>query len=195
MSKPTGTLSRSGTVETTTTTTTIAMSATHRWKTEPAGAPDSPAASSSSAGNSSAKTNPDAPSSIRNEASEQPAPSAHGKRVLIVEDDCMNARALRSIFTRKGCDVATVNTLKDAIPMLDARRDYIVLDLMLPDGDGLEVLKHVARGRSGMPPQRRASSSPPPSATRSAFAKSSSCNRIDCSRSRSISLICSTRSG
>ena len=72
------------------------------------------------------------------------------KRVLIVEDDRMNAAAMRSIFTRKGCDVTAVNTLQDAIAMLDGRRDYIVLDLVLPDGDGLEILKRV-RAHQGEP--------------------------------------------
>ena len=127
-----------------TTSFTGAVAASPAWKAEPIRAPDLPAASSSSAAgvhSPSGKTDPDARSRVR----QAPGPSSPPpcKRVLIVEDDDTNARALRSIFTRKGCDVLAVNTLKDALARLDGDADYIVLDLMLPDGDGAEILRRV----------------------------------------------------
>jgi CheY-like chemotaxis protein len=72
-----------------------------------------------------------------------PSTSPFRKRVLIIEDDLTHASALRSILTRKGCDVAAAATLADGVAMLASRPDFIVLDLMLPDGDGVEVLKRV----------------------------------------------------
>jgi CheY-like chemotaxis protein len=133
------------------------------WREMPARAPDRPASSPSSssssssggAGESSQKTDPDVRAQARTLADiQRPSPSA-ATRVLIVEDNHMSASALRSIFTRKGCDVAAVGTVKDALATLaDGRRDYIVLDLMLPDGDGLEILRRVQslygdRGKGG----------------------------------------------
>jgi len=69
-------------------------------------------------------------------------------RVLIVEDDVVSASALRSILTRKGCDVLTVSTVADALPLLAHPLDVILLDLMLPDGDGAAVLRELRRRNS-----------------------------------------------
>jgi len=69
-------------------------------------------------------------------------------RVLIVEDDAVSASALRSILTRKGCDVLAVTTVADALPLLALPLDVILLDLMLPDGDGVAVLRELRRRNS-----------------------------------------------
>lgn len=64
-------------------------------------------------------------------------------RLLLVEDDAATTRALRAIFTRRGWDVESVSTLEDAIALLDTLPDCVILDLVLPDGDGLEVLRTI----------------------------------------------------
>jgi CheY-like chemotaxis protein len=74
------------------------------------------------------------------------------KCVLIVDDDRMHASALRSIFTRKGCDVAVAVSVSDGIAQLASRPDYVVLDLMLPDGDGVEILARVRAQEAPVPP-------------------------------------------
>jgi CheY-like chemotaxis protein len=82
----------------------------------------------------------------------QPTPRTS---VLIIEDQRMHALALRSLFTRKGCDVVGVaDTVKDGIAMLASRPDYIVLDLTLADGDGVEILKRVRASEREMPSPR-----------------------------------------
>ena len=63
--------------------------------------------------------------------------------MLIVEDDLVSASALRSILTRKGCEVSLATTLAGALPHLADPPDVILLDLMLPDGNGAEVLRRL----------------------------------------------------
>jgi DNA-binding response OmpR family regulator len=67
--------------------------------------------------------------------------------LLLVEDDRPTYTALRSLFTRRGWDVTIAITVSQAIAALscpaDARPDAVILDLMLPDGHGEEVLRHI----------------------------------------------------
>ncbi len=67
-------------------------------------------------------------------------PDENRRRVLIVEDDVTSASAIRSILTRKGCDVAVAHTVHKGLNALNSDLDFVILDLMLPDGDGIEVL-------------------------------------------------------
>ena len=67
----------------------------------------------------------------------------------------MHALALRSLFTRRGCDVVGVaDTVKDGIALLASRPDYVVLDLMLADGDGVEILRRIRAHEPEMPSPR-----------------------------------------
>ncbi len=63
-------------------------------------------------------------------------------RGLLVEDDLPFATALLSLLKLRGYTMDTSQTLADAI---DKQRfaswDFVLLDLHLPDGDGLEFLK------------------------------------------------------
>ena len=72
-------------------------------------------------------------------------------RVLAVDDEPEILRTLRLILTGHGYDVITAETGEDALAAI-ARRlpDVILLDLMLPGIDGLEVITHV-RQRSAVP--------------------------------------------
>jgi two-component system, OmpR family, KDP operon response regulator KdpE len=69
---------------------------------------------------------------------------------LIVEDDTATADALRSIFVRKGCDVIHADTVHRGLKALLKHPDYVILDLMLPDGDGIEIL-HEVKATGGKP--------------------------------------------
>ena len=55
------------------------------------------------------------------------------------------AAALHAILTRLGWRVADVHTIGQAFIRLAEPFDMLILDLMLPDGDGLDVLRHVHR--------------------------------------------------
>jgi DNA-binding response OmpR family regulator len=61
----------------------------------------------------------------------------------LVEDDPATARALKGIFDRRGWDVVDTSTVADAMRLLDWKPDCVVLDLMLPDGDGTAVLARI----------------------------------------------------
>lgn len=61
--------------------------------------------------------------------------------ILIVDDSADITGALRVLFEETGNDVSVANTIRDAVAVADARTvDVMLLDLTLPDGDGLSVL-------------------------------------------------------
>ena len=61
--------------------------------------------------------------------------------ILIVDDSADVTGALRVLFEETGNDVSIANTIHDALAVADARAvDVMLLDLTLPDGDGLSVL-------------------------------------------------------
>lgn len=64
-------------------------------------------------------------------------------RFLIVEDDLATLYALRALFERRGCVVATARTVAEALASLEPVPDWIILDLYLPDGDGEDVVQWV----------------------------------------------------
>jgi CheY-like chemotaxis protein len=70
--------------------------------------------------------------------------TATQSRILLVEDDDVTARPLTKILNRLGYDVAQVTTLADALERLDDWAPRCVfLDLSLPDGDGIGVLRQI----------------------------------------------------
>jgi two-component system, OmpR family, KDP operon response regulator KdpE len=71
--------------------------------------------------------------------------------VLIVEDDSQIRRFLRATLTAEGYLYQEAVTAEQGINQFNARRpDLILLDLGLPDRDGLEVIRNV-RGSSKVP--------------------------------------------
>jgi two-component system KDP operon response regulator KdpE len=73
----------------------------------------------------------------------QPAPNG-GPLVLVVDDEIQIRRFLRVSLETNGYRVAEAENGKQAIAeAARLRPDLIVLDLNLPDRDGLDVLKHV----------------------------------------------------
>ena len=69
----------------------------------------------------------------------------NGNRLLVVEDDALSCAALRSIFSRQGWSVAVARTVAEGLAQLDPPPQCLLLDLMLPDGDGEEILRAVRR--------------------------------------------------
>lgn len=66
--------------------------------------------------------------------------------MLVVEDERHIVRALKIILRRAGYKVETTETKADALASLAARPpDALVLDLVLPDGQGVEVCEDVRR--------------------------------------------------
>ncbi|WP_273207526.1 response regulator transcription factor [Marinobacter subterrani] len=73
-------------------------------------------------------------------------------RLLLVEDDRLLAEGLSSQLQKAGFSVDTSHTAKDAL-ILAEQEDYrvVVLDLGLPDGNGLDVLRKWRMNRISFP--------------------------------------------
>ena len=71
--------------------------------------------------------------------------------LLILEDELLTRRTLQSLLEREGFEVTTAGTVAEAAAEI-GRRDYdlLLLDLLLPDGDGLALCRRV-RTRHQMP--------------------------------------------
>jgi two-component system, OmpR family, KDP operon response regulator KdpE len=71
--------------------------------------------------------------------------------VVIIEDEPQIRRFVRSALEAEGWQVHEADTAKKGLIEAGTRKpDLLVLDLGLPDGDGLDVIKDV-RGWSGVP--------------------------------------------
>ena len=67
------------------------------------------------------------------------------KRVLVVEDSVLISSALRILLESNGYEVIIVDTAAEArYTVLASQPDVMLLDLTLPDGDGLSVLTDLA---------------------------------------------------
>ena len=69
----------------------------------------------------------------------------------MVEDDRAARKAIRFILKTSGFSVTEAGTVAEAMGALAQRPDWVLLDLMLPDGCGTEVLRKL---RAEGPPSR-----------------------------------------
>ena len=71
-------------------------------------------------------------------------------QILLVEDDLLLADGLRTGLRREGFAVNHVATGKAALSTFSAEKpEIVILDLGLPDMDGLKVLEHLRTGDKG----------------------------------------------
>jgi len=77
---------------------------------------------------------------------EQRVPVAKGvRRVLVVDDEPDICELLELTLVKMGLAVDTAGTVSDAREMLKGTRfDLCLTDMRLPDGDGLELVRHIA---------------------------------------------------
>jgi len=69
-----------------------------------------------------------------------------GERILIVEDNPLNAKLLRDVLGAQGYDVAEATTAEDGLTI--AKRDrpgLILMDIQLPGMNGIEALGELKR--------------------------------------------------
>lgn len=70
------------------------------------------------------------------------------KRVLVVDDEPQIGEVLRAYLEREGFEPVVRTTVKDALAQIQsAPPDLAILDITLPDGNGLDVLRSVAERR------------------------------------------------
>ena len=62
-------------------------------------------------------------------------------KILLVEDDTALRGALEELLCREGYDVVKASNVRSARECLDATADLVILDVGLPDGDGVELCR------------------------------------------------------
>ena len=74
------------------------------------------------------------------------------KHVLIVDDEADIRELLVLTLSRMGVEAEAVSSVKDAKAALERQPfDLCLTDMRLPDGDGLELLKHIADNHGNTP--------------------------------------------
>ena len=88
---------------------------------------------------------------------EQIMPSGDGGKstapaVLIVDDESDILELLELTLVRMGLDVVRAMTVSDARHLLDSRHfDLCLTDMRLPDGEGLELVRHIVNHCTNLP--------------------------------------------
>lgn len=73
------------------------------------------------------------------------------KKILIIEDEQDISRILRDYLTKNRYEAAVAGNGKDGLYMLELiQPDYIILDIMLPDVDGIDLCREI-RQKSNVP--------------------------------------------
>ena len=68
-----------------------------------------------------------------------------GKQVLVVDDDVRNIFALSSALERRGMNVLTATTGREAIEMLNETPNVaiVLMDIMMPEMDGYQTMQAI----------------------------------------------------
>jgi len=69
-----------------------------------------------------------------------------GKTILVVEDDVRNIFALSSVFEPRGAKVVIARNGREALESIrDSRPDLVLMDIMMPEMDGLTAMRELRR--------------------------------------------------
>lgn len=62
-------------------------------------------------------------------------------KILLVEDDAALRSALEELLLREGYEVTKVSNVRSAVEAMNAEIDLAMLDVGLPDGDGVSLCR------------------------------------------------------
>ena len=75
-----------------------------------------------------------------------------GRRVLIIDDDAILRKALRTHLASEGYEPSEAGDGAEGLRMIDSQRpDLALLDIMMPGKNGIEVLREIAARHAGLP--------------------------------------------
>jgi len=77
--------------------------------------------------------------------------NAPALKVLVVDDEPPIRKLLRMGLSAQGYDVLDAPNGKTALELLDEKPNLVILDLGLPDIDGLELLRRIRHRQEGLP--------------------------------------------
>ncbi|MHB8626500.1 MAG: response regulator [Aggregatilineales bacterium] len=72
-------------------------------------------------------------------------------RILYVEDDPSNVRAIERVAQRLKCELLVAGTADEGAHLATGALDLILLDLNLPDRDGLTLARELRAAGIGVP--------------------------------------------
>lgn len=73
-------------------------------------------------------------------------------RMLIVEDEDVLRDAIQALFQKKGCHVFSAENGRKAFAVVEKEKiDFVVSDVRMPDGDGLELLSKLRERNPDLP--------------------------------------------
>ena len=73
-------------------------------------------------------------------------------KILVIDDDPEVRMATRDFLSSKGYDVSVAEGGRDALRQLDSSpADVVLLDVAMPDMDGLETLKRIVSAHPNVP--------------------------------------------
>ncbi len=64
-------------------------------------------------------------------------------KILVVDDEAMARKLLKDFLEVKGYDVITASGGKEALEKIKEEPDIVLLDIMMPDMNGMEVLDKI----------------------------------------------------
>src|SRR5689334_23008268 len=64
-------------------------------------------------------------------------------RTLIIEDDTTSRESMVKIFKMLGIEAVGAASVSEGFSALEQLPQTLVLDLMLPDGNGIQILRHI----------------------------------------------------